>query len=366
MQIKIERTKDNLELVKAMASREQTVSIEAQQAMASFIGPVISQIINAAPQMSNQFRKMPYNVDDSPSFPIDLFYDITGTDYIKVYSTSTPGGFASNTVVPTQSELKIATYHLDSAYNFDRKYAAKSRLDVVAKTFERMTQEVLLKQDKTSASLILGTLADNVSTQLTSSAGTSLSIADFNKLIVLAKRVNVAWNKGTPAGRVGGVTDLWLSPERMADLRALAYEPINFKGANQVAGTNTSGFIAAPDALREKLFTGAGVPEFYGFTLHEINELGKAQRYCRLFNAAYGTFSATADDLVLGLDLSNKDALIRAVGTDETSNSEVVMQVDDQWTTRQRKIGYFMDLEEGRVVLDKRVIFGIRIASAAT
>ena len=364
MKIKFERTKEQLELVKAMASADKAVAYEAQQALAAFVGPVLSEVINTAPTLSNLFTQVSYNFDDNPSIPVDLFYDITDEDYIKVWSQTMPGGLPSNTVVPTASEMKLATYTLDSAINFDKRYAAKSRLDVVAKAFARMGQEVLMKQERTSANVILGTLADNATNQLVEGTSTVLLPADFNNLITRAKRVNSSWTNGTPAGRVGGVTDLWMSPERMADLRAMAYNSINSLDADRATTIDQGTAIAAPDAMRMQLFNGAGIPTFYGLTIHEINELGKGQRYTKVFDSLYsGTFSGTADDLVLGVDMS-AEGLIRAVATDPESNNQIQLEVDDQFVSRQRKIGYYMSLEEGRVVLDSRTIFGIRIASA--
>ena len=73
----------------------------------------------------------------------------------RVWSQSHAGGLPSNQVLPTASELKLATYTLDSAVDFDRRYAAKSRMDVIGKTFTRVAQEILLKQQKTSASLVM-------------------------------------------------------------------------------------------------------------------------------------------------------------------------------------------------------------------
>jgi hypothetical protein len=367
MKIKFERTKEQLELVKAMASANRQEAYEAQQALAAFVGPVLSEVINTAPTLSNVFTQFTFNFDDNPSLPIDLFYDITDEDYIKVYSQSMPGGLPSNTVVPTASEMKVATYTLDSAYNFDRRYAAKSRLDVVAKVFARMGQEVLLKQERTSANVILGTLADNASEQLINSVTTTNSVllpADFNNLIVKAKRVNTSWTKGTPANRVGGVTDLWMSPERMADLRAMAYNPINNVSNDQQPAAGEDSGLAAPDSIRAQLFNGAGIPTFYGFTLHEINELGVGQRYTKVFDSLYGGTFTSTDDLILGIDMSS-EGLIRAVAADPESNTQIQLEVDDQFVSRQRKIGYYMSLEEGRMVLDRRTIFGIRLVNAS-
>ena len=366
MKIKFERTKEQLDLVRAMASANKQEAYEAQQALAAFVGPVLSEVINTAPTLSNVFTQFTYDFDDNPSLPVDLFYDITDEDYIKVWSQSMPGGLPSNTVVPTASEMKIATYTLDSAWNFDKRYAAKSRLDVVAKVFARMAQEVLMKQERTSANVILGTLADNATNQLIAGSSTVLLPADFNALIVRAKRVNSSWTKGTAAGRTGGVTDLWMSPERMGDLRSMAYNSINNLDADKGAVASGDSMIAAPDAIRAGLFNGAGLPTFYGFALHEINELGKGQRYTKVFDSLYsGEFSGTADDLVLGLDLGS-EGLIRAVAADPESNNQIQVEVDDQFVARQRKIGYYMSLEEGRIVLDSRTIFGIRVKNAAS
>ena len=56
---------------------------------------------------------------------------------LQVYSQSVAGGLPTNTIQPTASELKFTTYTLDSAVAFDRKYASRSRLDVIGKTFTR-------------------------------------------------------------------------------------------------------------------------------------------------------------------------------------------------------------------------------------
>lgn len=149
MKITLKRTDEQVELVKAMASRNREVAYEAQMALAEFIGPVLAEVINVAPTLSNLFNTFQFNEMDNPSIPLDLYYDITAPDYVKVYSTSVPGGLPTNTVTPTASELKFTTYRLDSAVDFDKRYAAKSRLDVVGKSFTRVAQEVLLKQEAT-------------------------------------------------------------------------------------------------------------------------------------------------------------------------------------------------------------------------
>ena len=351
MNITLKRTEEQVELVKAMASRNRDVAYEAQQALAEFIGPVLAEVVNQAPTLSNLFSSFQFNDMDSPSIPLDLYYDVTAPDYVKVYSTSVPGGLPTNTVTPTVSEMKFSTYRLDSSVDFDKRYAAKSRMDVVGKSFTRIAQEILLRQESTSANLILGALyaADTNGAGHTISAnGNTLILDDFNKLLTKAKRINTAWTGGSPEGRIKGVTDLIMSPEAVEGLRAMAYNPVN------TSGNNTD--IAATDEMRNSIYQNAGIPEFYGISIMEINELGAGQK----FTQTWTTLGGAGSDLVIGLDRS-RESLFRAVALDSETGSEFTLLADDQYSVRQQKIGYYGSIEEGRMILDDRVLTGITI-----
>lgn len=368
MKITLKRTPEQIELVKAMASKNKSVAIEAQTALAEFIGPVLAEVINNAPTLSNLFTPLQFNADDNPSIPLDLYYDVAAEDYITVWSQSVAGGLPTNQVLPTVSEMKIHTYTLDSALSFDKRYAAKSRLDVVSKTFTRLAQEILFKQEKTSANLILGTLANAVTNgkkhvQRSSVNGRFL-LADLNELFTLAKRINTSWLGGTPDVRQSrGITDLIVSPEVVQELRAMAYNPIN------TVGTVTN--IPATDEMRMAVYNSAGIPEFYGVSIMEINELGRNQRFNTIFdNVAGGTlytnasgggsaaFDGAAEEILIGIDRT-RDSLIRAVAVDgDNGGAEFSLMADDQYSIRQNKIGYFGSLEEGRMVLDQRALVG--------
>ena len=108
MKITLKRTPEQIELIKAMASRDRSVAYDAQVALAQFIGPVLSEVINNAPTLSNLFSTLSYNADDNPSIPLDLYYDVNDQDYITVFSQSVAGGLPTNQVLPTSSEMKIA------------------------------------------------------------------------------------------------------------------------------------------------------------------------------------------------------------------------------------------------------------------
>ena len=393
MNITLNRTEEQVELIKAMASKNRNVAYEAQAAAAEFVGPVLSEVMNNAPTLSNMFTSFQFNDDDNPSIPLDLYHDISDEDYLEVYSQSVPGGLPSNTITPLHSELKFATYRMETAVDFDRRYAARSRLDVVSKTFSRIAQELLQKQEYTSANLLLGVLA-NATTNgdahvVASASANQFLIADVNTLITAAKRLNTAWNGGTPITGTRGVSDLLVSPEIMGEVRAMAYNPINTRGlSSTLTGTTVTdndsstndpvsvnstggGVIPATEQMRNALYANAGASELYGIALTEINELGVGQRFNDVFKSMVagggkagdvghsgGSFDTSGDEIIIGLD-RGRESLMRAIAVDSETGAELNLVADDQYTARQSKIGYFGSIEEGRMVLDKRAVTGI-------
>lgn len=389
MNITLKRTQEQVELIKAMASKNRNVAYEAQAAAAEFIGPVLAEVINNAPALSNMFNTFSFNDDDNPSIPLDLYHDITDTDYVEIYTQNVPGGLPSNHVAPKHSELKFQTYRLETAVDFDRRYASRSRLDVVSKTFTRIAQELLQKQEVTSGNLVMSVLA-KASTNgkqhvIKSHTENQFLLADVNSLITHAKRINTAWNQGTPINATRGVTDLIVSPEIMGEIRAMAYNPINTRGlttdlpvaipaGTDAAGGTTSvinpgaGVIPATDGMREALYNNAGASELYGISITELNEFGISQRFNTIFDTADGNsggfgqnaaeFDTANDEIILGLDRT-RESMMRAIAVDSETGAELRLAADDQYTVRQQKIGYYGSIEEGRMILDSRALTGI-------
>jgi len=200
-------------------------------------------------------------------------------------------------------------------------------------------------------------------------------IDDFNKLMTLAKRINTSWIGGTPTTRTRGITDIVCSPEVVGSIRAMAYNPVNTRGGDGAGAAATDGSqnpIAAPEGLRNELYQNAGLDSFMGVNILEFNEMGKGQKFNTIFSTAAGgatyktfnpatrsaAFNATSDEIIVGVDRT-RDSLMRVIATDPDSNSEMNLIADDQYSVRQNKIGYYGQIEEGRVVLDNRVLLGL-------
>lgn len=386
MEITINNTEDQVALVRAMGSPDRDLAYQAQAAVANLLGPIVNEVINNVVTISSLFKNLPFGEDDNPSIPLDLYHDVTDEDYIKVYSQTVAGGLPSSQMFPSHNELKFTTYRLDSAFSFDKKYARKARMDVVGKTFVRMAQEVLLKREKTSFNT-LATALLLASTKIGGSAGgasaagnhiiattteSRLTLHDFNRLVTRGKRINTTFSSGTPVGgsRVG-ITDLLVSPEMVQEIRAMAYQPVNtFSGDVTTSGATS---LAAHETLRASLFESAGLPDFYGISIMEVLELGVDQRFNTIFatidaanstpapgGGGSGNFTQGDDEIAIGVD-RRRDALLRPVVIEEGQDTEMAMLVDDQFVSRQNKVGWYGKLEEGHVITNDRVLTGLVI-----
>ena len=357
MKLKLKNTPEQVELIKAMASREGSVAKEAQEAFAAFIGPVVNKVLLEAATSSAVYTDLAYDEDDSPSIPLDLFQG-EGEGLVSVWSQNVAGGLPTSTVEGL-SELKVSTYRLDSAVSFLKRYARRGRLDVASKAIERMTNEVLVKQERNAWAVVLKALADSGNTVDMGSSAESFTLAKLNTLVKNVKKLNRSYAGGTTNSSYG-LTDIFVSPETMSDIRAFAYNPV---GGTVGTGVSTNaGGTDLPAGVREEIYRGGGTQEIYGISIHELVELGTDQKYTKLFNEFFNGSNnfADSDDLIVGLDLT-KDAFVRPVARNADSGSTFTAMPDDQFVARSEKIGFYGSLEEGRVCIDSRAVAGIAI-----
>jgi hypothetical protein len=361
MKLKLKNTPEQVELIKAMGSRDANVAREATQAFAAFIGPVVSKVLMQAGTASAVYSDLAYDEDDNPSIPLDLWVG-EGEGYTTVWSQNVAGGLPTSNVEGF-SELKVATYRLDSAVSMLKRYVRRGRLDVVSKAVERMTNEVLVKQERNAWAVVLKALAEaqsNGADHLERITGGALTLGGLNNLITLVKRINTSYAGGTTDSSYG-LTDLFVSPEIKGDIRAFAY--------NQVTNSTTD----LPAGVREEIFRNAGAQEIYGIAIHELVEFGVGKKYNTLFNSFYGGTNGgnpldfdqgnSGDEILVGLDLT-KDAFVRPVARNSETGGTFTALPDDQFVTRADKVGFYGSLEEGRVCLDGRAVAGLIVAAS--
>jgi hypothetical protein len=389
MKLKLKNTPEQVELIKAIGSRDQNVAREASEAFAAFLGPVIEKVLLTAGTASQIYVDSAYDEDDSPSYPLDLYHG-EGEGHVTVWSQHMAGGLPTSQVEGMR-EIKIATYRLDSAVSFNKRYARRARLDVVSKALERMAQEVLIKQERNAWSVILKALndADTGGTKhvLNTDEAGKFGLADLNALMVHNTRLNESFSGHTPvAPYSNGITDLYVSPEVMSMVRAFAYNPTNTSGAH-TAGADKYG-QNLPDDIRSEIYRSAGMSSIYGVNLNELVELGKGKKYNTLFNdlaianadnATYAvgdnlytelnaaSWNAANHQLLVGVD-NSKGAFIRPVARqhDYQGNGTFTALPDEQFNmygSRVEKTGFYGFLDEGRICIDARAIAGLLLTA---
>lgn len=365
MKITLKRNEETLELIKAMASRNKDVSYQAQFTLAEFIAKVLAEVIEQAPVLSNLFTTLTYNADDNPSIPLDLYYDISDDNYIQIWTQQVPGGLPSNFMQPPTAEMKFTVVPLESEVSFDRKHAARCRLDVVGKSFAKLAQEILLQQERNATTMIMGTLAgastNSQAHVFRAATAGAFTPNDLNDLLVRADRINTSWYGGTQVGADRGVTDLLVSPEIVGKIRKMAFNAVSTDG-NNLPGT---------DNFRDAIYKSAGTPTFYGINIIKVKELGVGQRYNTVFDTAAGAtnytdftgggsaaFNGSTTEVLVGLDRT-RESLLKAIAVDSDTDSSLMLEPSDEYVKRQRKIGFYGAMEEGRMIIDQRVLQGL-------
>jgi len=368
MKIEFKNTPEQVALIKAMASNNKVEAAEAQEAFAAFLSPVVQEVLMQAGSASQIYRDEAYNEDDSPSFPIDTLYG-QGYGDITIWSQTVGGGLPTNELAGA-SEIKLRTYDLDSAISFDKRYARRARLNVVARYIEFAVNQMLVKQERNAWAVIMKVLAD-ASTGGKNHVFRSAVAGDFvpddlSAMWTLVSRFNASYIGGTSTASPAGLTDLYVSPEIKGQIRAFAYNPVNTRSG----AATSAGNVALPDEVRSQIYRSAGTSEIFGVTIHELLELGEGKRYNELFSffstksyakAAGGsatTFANATDELLVGFDMA-RGSFIRPVETFDDNGGQLQTFVDDQFQARANKMGWYMKLREGRVCLDSRAVAGL-------
>ena len=296
-----------------------------------FLGPVIQRVINQASTAGAFYSDSPYDDDDNPSYPLDLYYN-EKPGYVTVWSQHMAGGLPTSEVTGV-SEMKISTYRLDSAVSFNKRYARRSRLEIISRAVERMAQEILVKQERNAWAVVLKALAEGSTTlhngtalkHLFNSTSNGFTLDMMNKLLTRMKRIGESFAGGTPdPGMSFGITDMYMSPETMEKIRSFSYQHIGFGATNDTADDVDQAIIRdtsrdinnVTDSLRDEIYRNAGLASIWGIALHELIELGASHKYVKLLNemnddnifeADGSSGSATVadtDDVCIGIDAS--------------------------------------------------------------
>jgi hypothetical protein len=154
------------------------------------------------------------------------------------------------------------------------------------------------------------------------------------RLISLCKTVMRRNGGGNTVTATGRLTDLYLSPEALEDIRNWGIDQLDEVSRREV-------YQAASD--------GAPLTRIFGVNLTDLFELGDGQEYQTFFTSDLsGSLGPNSDvELIVGLDLNAKDSFVMPVKRE-------VEIFEDEGLHRQQRQGYYGWAELGFGVLDNR------------
>lgn len=367
-----EAEKNAKNLLKAFASKDSNVSKHAQETLAALMTTPMSVAVEQASLTSLIYGEpIRYTrADGPPSIPLDIYFGLP-EGYFQVWSNGSPGGLATNHI-SGEDEFRFSPISLDSAVSWLIDYAESGAVNTVTRGIQRMLQEVLVKRNYYGWEVLLTSIGKAVyggqrnviaSTAKTQGATRKFQLDDVSRMITKLQRLNASWVGGTPIGNESarGLTDLFVSPEAMEEVRRFVYNPMN---TTAIPDTNESTALGLPDGIRTDIYNNGGAASLFGIRLHTLWELGVGGAYTNLLDSVYtpagsdATFNAGSEDVVIGVNL-RANAFARVVMEDEENGDIFNLEVDDQFTRRSKRFGYFGGVTDGYMVGNDRAAIAL-------
>ena len=326
MSIKERPSAEFIELLKRSGASDKAVAIEAQREIAKALELPLRKGVLFGDVVTSIFESMPLEPGASPEFPLDLLSPGTEVDHVAY---TNPG----NGRIPERhvegDYVMVPTYDIGASIDFLLKYARDARWDVVGRATEVLQKSFVKKMND-----------DGWHTLLSAGADRNILIYDadaangtFSKRLVSLMKVVMRRNGGGNSSSInrGMLTDLYISPEAEEDIRNFGVDELDEVSRREVI-TQEGGLLA----------------RMFGVNLHVLDELGDGQEYNTYYlDDLSGTLPAGKQEIVVGLDLTNRDSFVMPV-------RQGVQIWEDPTLHRQRRAGMYGWAEQGFAALDTR------------
>lgn len=331
MEIKVKGTILKLDekqagLLKATASLELDVAQKHRQALAQVLEQAWRAGVLEPDVLGTIFQRinLPGGVD--AKFPFD-FYGPGQEGLYTAFVCPKEGAIPEKTL--DGDEIRVPTYKIANAISWSLDYARDARWDIVARAIEVFTNGFVRKLNDDGWHVVLKAAKENPKSVVTNP---DAAVGVFTKKLLLNLITKIKRQAG---GRNARLTDLYMSPEAMADI-------LNFDN-------DTVGSLYLQDLLK----TGEeGIPSLYGVNLHELQEFGEGQEFNDYLVTTLGAVlptvgAGTTLEFVVGMDLQHRDAFVMPV-------REEMQMFDDPQLHRSAKAGVYGWMEIGFAALDTR------------
>ena len=259
-------------------------------------------------------------------FPLDFLAPGTESEFVA-YTIPNHGRIPERHV--EGDYVMVPTYDIGASIDFLLKYARDARWDVVGRATEVLQKSFVKKMNDDGWHTLLSAGADRNILIYDADA----SNGTFSKRLVSLMKVVMRRNGGGNSSSInrGQLTDLYISPEAEEDIRNFGVDELDEVSRREVI-TQEGGLLA----------------RMFGVNLHVLDELGDGQEYNDYYEGDLsGTLPAGKQEIVVGLDLTNRDSFVMPV-------RQGVQIWEDPTLHRQRRAGMYGWAEQGFAALDTR------------
>ena len=320
-----------ISLLKQSGSANKAEALEAQHEIAKALQEPLRQGVLVGDILGNIFESVVMEPGTTSEFPLDLLAPGEEDEFVA-YTNPGHGRIPERQV--EGDYVMVPTYSITASIDWLLRYAREARWDIVGRAMQVLEASFVKKMNDDGWHTVLAAGVDRNIMVYDADA----TAGQFTKrLVSLMKTVMRRNGGGNSASLVRGkLSDLYLSPEALEDIRNWQVDQID-------------------EITRREIFTAAdgGITRLFQVNLHDIDELGESQEYQNFFTSQLsGSLQGSDLELVVGLDLSNRDSFIMPV------KQEVQIFEDDN-LHRHQKAGLYGWAELGFAVLDnRRVLLG--------
>ena len=336
---KFEATPELTDLLVKSGSSHKEEALAANHEFAKALELPLRQGVLSGNILDDIFEPIALAQSATPEFPLDFLAPGTEKDFVA-YTIPNHGYIPQKHV--EGDYVMVPTYDIGASIDYLLKYARDARWDVVGRAMEVLEAQFVKKMNDDGWHTLLAAGVDRNIVVYDSDANPGL----FSKRLVSLMKTVMRRNGGGNSSSInrGMLTDLYVSPEAMEDIRSWGLDQID-------------------EVTRREIYTAADgtLNRVFGINLHDRDELGEGQQYQLFYTDVLGgalpqnAGGDSANDkveIVVGLDLRKRDSFIMPV-------RQEVQIFEDDTLHRQKRAGFYGWAEQGFAVLDnRRVLLG--------
>ena len=317
-----------IQLLTRSGNSDKSVALEAQREIAKALELPLRKGIMFGDVVTGIFEKMVIEPGSQPEFPLDLLAPGTERDY-TAYTNPGHGRIPEKHV--EGDYVMVNTYGITNSIDFLLRYAREARWDIVARAMQVLESGFVKKINDDGWHTVLAAAVDR---NILVYDGDAAAGQFTKRLISLAKTVMLRNGGGNSVTATGRLTDLYLSPEAIEDVRNWGIDQLDEVSRREVYQSADSG---------------APLTRIFGVNLNGLFEFGDGQEYQTFFTSDLGgSLGPNSDvELIVGLDLNARDSFVMPVKRE-------VEIFEDEGLHRSQRQGYYGWAEIGFGVLDNR------------